>query len=101
MGGVVDILDAKAFEWDVVAGRVINCYCHNDNILKYVLQLAKYGREPIGLNTISDGGSNKVEDYDLTNIVDGHLDYRIKMNTILDLIDLNHLNQTLKILESE
>lgn len=37
MGGVVDILDAKAFEWDVVAGRVINCYCHNDNILKYIL----------------------------------------------------------------
>lgn len=100
MGGVVDIHDARTFEWNCVAGRIVNCYCLNDSILKYILQLAKFGREPIGLHKISEGGSARVEDFDLTHIVNGHLDYRKKMDKILDIIDLFSPNQSLKIIEN-
>ena len=99
MGGVVDIHEAREFDWKCVSGRVINCYCLTDNILRYVLPLAKFGHEPIGLNKISEEGSEKVEDFDLTNIVDGHLDYRDQMGKILDIIDLSNTNQTLKLLD--
>jgi hypothetical protein len=54
--------------------------------------LAKFGREPIGLGKISDGGPERIEDYDLSSVVEGHLDYRKKMEKILDLIDFSNMN---------
>ncbi len=74
----------------VVAGRIVNCYSKVDYILKYLYSNCT-GNQPIGNNHIDindgKGGKNIIENYDLTDLNIGHLDYRKKFSDILKRIN--------------
>ena len=74
----------------VVAGRIVNCYSKVDYILKYLYSNCT-GNQPIGNNHIDindgKGGKNIIENYDLTDLNIGHLDYRKKSSDILKRIN--------------
>mmetsp|Transcript_18981 Transcript_18981/g.34430 ORF Transcript_18981/g.34430 Transcript_18981/m.34430 type:complete len:479 (+) Transcript_18981:5792-7228(+) len=83
IGGTVS---SSAKNWTVckkaVAGRLVNVMTDRDLALKYVYRLAKF-ENPIGVSPIKVDG---VENYNLTDIVDGHNDYREKMDVVLDKV---------------
>ena len=74
----------------VVGGRIVNCYSKVDYILKYLYSNCT-GNHPIGNNYIDindgKGGKNIIENYDLTDLNIGHLDYRKKFSDILKRIN--------------
>ncbi len=87
----------------VVAGRVINCYGKNDNILKFLFKIATLNRAigefPIGVGDCDGKGdgssgegfgikSEKVEDFDFSDLAIDHHEYRKSMHKILRRINL-------------
>eukprot|EP01016_Furgasonia_blochmanni_P013408 TRINITY_DN16845_c0_g1_i1.p1 TRINITY_DN16845_c0_g1~~TRINITY_DN16845_c0_g1_i1.p1 ORF type:complete len:781 (-),score=213.88 TRINITY_DN16845_c0_g1_i1:126-2405(-) len=100
MGGVVNIVDARMQEWKTVSGRIVNVYCANDYTLAYLLKMTKM-EDPIGLGRISDAGHPRVEDYDVTSFVNGHLDYRHKLSRILDAIDYHGIRKAFAQLDDD
>ncbi|CAK88341.1 unnamed protein product (macronuclear) [Paramecium tetraurelia] len=89
MGGVADIFKLQKRRWNAVAGRIYNTYSKNDQILKYVLQIAKVFDSPCGLKPIYLG-YKQVVNCDFTEIVNGHSDYWNKMIKILMHSDFNN-----------
>ena len=73
----------------LVGGRIINCYSEVDYILRYLYRNCT-SKTPIGIKNIdiNDGINprNIVENYDLTDLNIGHLNYRDKFDTILERI---------------
>ena len=74
-----------------VAGRVINCYSKEDNVLKILFgQIIQ--RNPIGSKKINlkdkNGEYYIIDDYDFSYLNLGHLDYRNKFGEILKEINL-------------
>ena len=73
-----------------VGGRIVNCYSEVDIILKFLYKHCTY-KTPIGIQSIdiNDGINprNIVENYDLTDLNIGHLNYRDKFNEILQRIN--------------
>jgi hypothetical protein len=66
----------------VVAGRFVNGYSKNDWILGYLFRATSGGIMRVsGLAPIE--GIPGLENYDLTNLVNGHMDYRAAMPRIL------------------
>ena len=66
----------------VVAGRFVNGYSKNDWILGYLFRATGGGIMRVsGLGPIE--GIPGLENYDLTNLVNGHMDYRAAMPRIL------------------
>ena len=74
---------------DIVGGRIINCYSNEDQILKK-LYVTGIGKEPIGKNIvdINDGigGKNIIENFDFSDLLLGHLNYRENFDLILKRI---------------
>ena len=79
---------------DTVQGRLVNVYCKNDSALKAYEKFA-VKKEPIGLYpqytataSTKQGKQSGVwlENYDVTHFVEGHGDFRPKMDMILDFI---------------
>lgn len=84
MGGTVD---SSASDWgdcrNAVAGRLVNVSSKSDYALKYFYRLAKF-ENPIGVNQIQVNG---IENYDISDLVSGHSDYREKLDVILKKIN--------------
>ena len=100
MGGATLFKEKKKNIWrnifmKNVGGRIINCYSKEDYILKYLFRF-RVGHTPIGLRKIDlkdeNGEYDIVDDYDLSDLKMGHLDYRNKFDVILKRI--NFLNDS-------
>ncbi|KAJ2999885.1 hypothetical protein HDV02_001404 [Globomyces sp. JEL0801] len=77
---------ASKKEWEaissVVSGRIVNGYCRNDTLLGvlYRTSTVLYKDVP-GLGPVQD--ITGIENVDLSDIVNGHMEYRTKMPSIL------------------
>lgn len=86
LGGCADLKLLNKRTWSPVSGKVVNCYIKNDAILEYLFRLAKFNEVPIGLYPI-EAINEKIKNFDLSDIVDGHYGYRKKMTEIFRKID--------------
>lgn len=72
---------------NVVSGRIINGYCRGDWLLSFVyrtssVQLRVAGLQPVLLQ------DRRMENVDLSSVVNGHLDYAKKMDVILKAVGI-------------
>ena len=88
MGSVIDKDEINKLSLKSIAGNLINCYSENDYVLKYLLRIIKPSVSPIGIQKILHDDP-KVIDCDCSDIIDGHMDYRTKMDLVLHRIDYN------------
>ena len=71
----------------LIAGRFIHCYSRNDWVLKYLFRGASLTMgEVAGLGPIT--GIDGVENVDLSEFVEGHLEYAEKMPQIISSLNL-------------
>lgn len=88
MGSVVDRDELRKLSLKSIAGNLINCYSENDYVLKYLLKIVKPSVSPIGIQKIAHDDA-KVIDIDCTDIINGHLEFRNKMDLVLHRINYN------------
>ncbi len=86
LGGCADLNLINKRSWSSVSGKVVNCYTKNDSILDVLFRIAKHKEKPIGTQPI-EAINDKIQNFDLSDIVDGHYDYRKKMTEIFRKID--------------
>ena len=70
----------------MVAGKLINCYCKNDMMLALMYRIknpTKLLTPPAGITEIKNTG---IINYDVSNLVSNHGEYRLAVNDILDLV---------------
>ena len=53
-------------------------------MLKYLYKTFELGDNPIGLNPISSNSKN-IKNYDVSNIVNGHFDYKSNLSKIIKI----------------
>eukprot|EP00834_Sanchytrium_tribonematis_P007761 NODE_759_length_4134_cov_0.728129.p1 type:complete len:808 gc:universal NODE_759_length_4134_cov_0.728129:3397-974(-) len=90
---------ASKSQWEsitsVVSGRFVNGYARNDWILGYLFRATSGGLFSVaGLGGVNQAG---IENVDLSDIVDGHMLYRVNMPRILKRFGLNVLNDQLSL----
>ena len=90
---------ASKAQWEavstVVSGRFVNGYARNDWILGYLFRATSGGVFTVaGLGGISLAG---IENVDLSDIVDGHMMYRVNMPRIMKRIGLGVTNEQLSL----
>jgi hypothetical protein len=61
-----------------------NFYSKNDSVLKYLYKTFELGNNPIGLNPILVNSKN-IKNYDVSNLVNGHFEYKDKLQTIFKI----------------
>ena len=72
---------------EVVTGRIINCYSEYDYILKYLYQPC-VDKTPIGGRELIIGNNcERIENYNMTSLKIGHLDYRNHFDKILPMVN--------------
>jgi len=80
---------SQSFHWDrvrrLVNGRLINGYSENDLMLGIIYKLNRLRIGVAGVNPVISVG---VENIDLSDIVETHLDYQKKMKAILQRLHL-------------
>lgn len=70
----------------IVNGRFVNCYSKNDWILGLLFRALKNGLSDVaGLSPINNG--TNIENFDCSEFINGHMCYRKKIPTILNLIN--------------
>jgi len=69
----------------VVSGRLVNGYCGGDWLLKFLYRTTNTSIRIAGLNPI-DWKDRRLENVDLSDIVNGHLDYYKKLPEVLKKI---------------
>ncbi|KAF5511702.1 putative membrane protein [Colletotrichum siamense] len=74
----------------VVAGRLVNVYSENDYILGFLYRTSNLQFGVAGLQPIQ--GADGVENYDVSNMVSGHLRYQYMIGTILKNIGWEDLD---------
>lgn len=58
---------------------ITNCYSENDLVLRYLYRMGTlFNNTPIGLEAIEPKGKSLIYNIDLSNIVDGHTDYKVE-----------------------
>uniref|UniRef100_A0AC35U7Z7 DUF726 domain-containing protein n=1 Tax=Rhabditophanes sp. KR3021 TaxID=114890 RepID=A0AC35U7Z7_9BILA len=83
---------ASQTQWEeaskVVSGRIINGYCKNDWMLKFLYRTMSAQMSIAGIAPVKfkNSNRNKVANYNLSHIVKGHLDYAEKLEEILDAL---------------
>jgi len=88
MGGAVSTKMFDAIGVQPVANKVINFVSDHDFILMILLRTFKLTNKPIGLHGIKVP-SRKVQNFDKSDLVNGHNDYKRFMDVILDDADFN------------
>ena len=69
----------------VVAGRLVNGYCHRDWILKYLFRTKTWRLNVAGITAVDCPG---VENLDLTEMVNGHMAYPANLPEIMSMLKL-------------
>ena len=88
MGGAASTRDFMNSNLKIISNNLINCYSNNDAVLKYILRATDITSDPVGLSNISTTARN-VKNHNVTDLVDGHNDFRPKMKPLLEKIDFN------------
>ena len=74
----------------IVSGRIINCHSKEDKILQYLYKLC-VKKIPIGSYELicnnENNEGNRIENFDLSNLGIGHLDYRENLKTIMQKVN--------------
>ena len=60
----------------------------NDCTLRYLLKITNPLITPVGLNPISYEFGSKVRNYDVSEIIGGHGEYRSKLGTVIKLMEI-------------
>ncbi|KAK0395711.1 hypothetical protein QR680_001395 [Steinernema hermaphroditum] len=98
-------VSASPKEWkklcSVVGGRVINGYCETDWLLRFVYRTMSVQFAIAGTGPVEARGEKKIVNFNLSNIVKGHLDYARKLTEILDAVDLEAYEQQTTVQEGE
>ncbi|XP_045624014.1 transmembrane and coiled-coil domain-containing protein 4 [Procambarus clarkii] len=80
-----------AKEWQsfrhIVSGRIINGYCQGDWLLRFLYRSSSGSLRIAGLMPI-DWQDRRMFNFDLSDIVTGHMDYANKMDVILRLLGI-------------
>ena len=73
-----------------VSGKIINVYTEEDSTLKYLFKFTQVGltKRPLGLKKL-ESPYQEIVNYDVSDIVKGHLLYREKLKEILERIHYN------------
>jgi len=99
MGGIINREEMKSLQLNMINGKWIHCYSKKDWALKFLFRLAKFGENAIGSKRLE--GDKKIVNFDCSDFVDGHLQYRGKMSEIFLRIDfLKDHNYLLEDLET-
>ena len=87
MGGA---LTARSERWEaareVVAGRFVNAYCTSDWVLAFLYRAAELESDAAGLGPIE---IDRVDNFDVTDLVGGHLGYRSNLRAVLERIGVD------------
>ncbi|KAK2839191.1 hypothetical protein FQN49_006382 [Arthroderma sp. PD_2] len=75
----------------VVSGRLVNVHSNNDGILQFIYRANSMQLDIAGLEAIS--GLKGVENYNVSDIVNGHLQYQFSVGKILQRIGFDHLDE--------
>ncbi|XP_068249895.1 transmembrane and coiled-coil domain-containing protein 4-like [Palaemon carinicauda] len=78
--------DWKEFR-HVVSGRIINGYCSGDWLLRFLYRSSTGTMRIAGLSPV-DWQDRRMFNFDLSDIVTGHMDYAKKMDVILRLLGI-------------
>lgn len=80
-----------AKDWEkfrtVVSGRIINGYCQGDWLLRFLYRSSSGSLRIAGLMAV-DWQDRRMFNFDLSDIVTGHMDYAKKMDVILRLLGI-------------
>ena len=83
-------------KWDeianLVAGKIINGYCRNDWILNVIYRATSTSLAIAGLSPV-ESKSDKIVNVDLSEHVSGHFDYAVKMESILQTVNVRTVKQ--------
>ncbi|XP_051493475.1 transmembrane and coiled-coil domain-containing protein 4 isoform X2 [Apus apus] len=71
----------------VVSGRIINGYCREDWLLRFVYRTSAVQINVAGLQPV-DLDDRRMENMDLSSVVNGHLDYMKQMDMILKAVGI-------------
>lgn len=71
----------------VVSGRIVNGYCRGDWLLKFLYRTSTASIKIAGLDAI-DWCDRRMINVDLSDIVNGHLDYYKKLGQVLQRVDI-------------
>jgi hypothetical protein len=83
MGGAADYHNIRSIlEHSPHSLTVYNFYSSNDYILKYLLKAVKPETSAIGLQSIPEYKGHQIINKDVSHFVEGHMDYRYKMDRI-------------------
>lgn len=81
----------------VVSGRIVNGYCRGDWLLKFLYRTTNTAIKIAGLDAI-DWKDRRMENVDLSDIVNGHLDYYKKLPEVLKKVGVqvneNEINKS-------
>ncbi|XP_065314729.1 uncharacterized membrane protein F35D11.3-like isoform X2 [Gordionus sp. m RMFG-2023] len=94
MGAPIPANDDKLYtSWmeSIVAGKLINCFCQKDWILKFLYRTASAQNKIAGLEPIKRVNP-RIYNINLSDIVEGHNDYIRKMPMILKTLGYNASN---------
>ena len=84
-------VNADALLWgkaqSVVSGRIVNGYCRDDWLLKFVFRTANASLSIAGLGPI-EFPSCRIENIDVSTIINGHLQYQEKLPELLQLVGI-------------
>ncbi|GFO07061.1 transmembrane and coiled-coil domain-containing protein 4 [Plakobranchus ocellatus] len=69
----------------VVAGKIVNGYCKGDWLLKFLYRTSHVKLNVAGLGPVM-WENRRMYNLDLSSVVEGHLDYRKKLDTILKAV---------------
>ncbi|MBK6303432.1 MAG: DUF726 domain-containing protein, partial [Arcobacter sp.] len=72
---------------EIVKYGIHNFYSKKDSVLKYLYKTFELGDNPIGLNPISSNSKN-IKNYDVSDTVKGHFEYKKNLQTILKNLEL-------------
>ena len=82
---------SDVYEWkhasEIVKYGIHNFYSKKDSVLKYLYKTFELGDNPIGLNPIFSNSKN-IKNYDVSDTVKGHFEYKKNLQTILKKLEL-------------
>ncbi|MFH4978084.1 hypothetical protein AB6A40_004793 [Gnathostoma spinigerum] len=70
----------------VVGGRIVNGYCESDWLLRFLYRTMSAQFTIAGTGPVHAEGTQKIINFNLSNIVKGHLDYAQKLTQILEAV---------------
>ena len=71
----------------IVSRNIIQCYSNADEVLN-VLYRTAMNKEPVGISELKLGGLDKIKNCDFSSMEIGHLDYRKKMDLVMNKISI-------------